>query len=285
MPNTRERDGASIYYEQHGEAGDPVLLVMGLGGDMQFWEYQVPAFAARHRAFILDNRGAGRSDKPPGPYSTVQMADDAVAVLDDAKIERAHVVGLSMGGMIAQQIAIRHPARVGALVLAATYARADAGVRQVSEAGAAEARLPSPLALLSGGALDLRSADMSALFRFMMGLVLSPEFIQKEKEWLRSLQERLLASGAGPEQLLAQVAAVLSHDAVAGLSQVSAPTLVMTGTADRLVPPHHAEVLAELIPGAKLVRIEGGTHGFNIEMRDRFNKAVLDFLAEHPLAS
>ncbi len=112
--------GASLYYQVHGSGGDPVLLIMGLGSDLHFWERQIPAFAARHRVIAFDNRGVGRSDKPPGPYSVAMLAADAARVLDAAAVERAHVVGLSMGGMIAQELAIAHAERVGALVLAGT---------------------------------------------------------------------------------------------------------------------------------------------------------------------
>ena len=107
-----------------------MLLVMGLGGPLEFWEFQTPVFARTHRVCVYDNRGVGRSDKPAGPYDVRTLADDAVAVMDACGFGRAHVVGLSMGGMIAQELAIRHSDRVGALVLAATYAKPDDNVRR-----------------------------------------------------------------------------------------------------------------------------------------------------------
>jgi pimeloyl-ACP methyl ester carboxylesterase len=117
----------------------------------------------------------------------------------------------------------------------------------------------------------------------MMTLILSPEFIQREKPWLRSLLERAQSYGFSVEAFLAQAAAVMNHDAADRLKEVKAPTLVLTGTADILVPPHHSDELARLIPGAELKKIEGGTHGFNVERKDEFNQAVLEFLSQHPL--
>ncbi len=275
-----QRDGVSLYYEVHG-AGEPLLCIMGLGGNVHFWEFQIPVFAERHRTIVFDNRGAGRSDKPAGPYTIPLLADDAVAVLDAAGVRRAHVIGISMGGMIAQDLVLRYPDRVGALVLAATFARPDDNTRQIAERGAGQTGV-SPLGMLQGGA-DLASVDVKKLFRFMMSLILTPEFIQREKEWLRALLERAQAYGFSVEAFLAQVAAVMNHDAAERLKSVKTPTMVLTGTNDLLVPPHHSDELAQLIPGATLLKMEGGTHGFNVERKDEFNQAVLDFLAQHPL--
>jgi pimeloyl-ACP methyl ester carboxylesterase len=269
---TIERNGVSLYYEIHG-SGDPLLCIMGLGGNIHFWEFQVGAFAERYRTIVFDNRGAGRSDKPGGPYTMQLLADDAVSVLDAAGVERAHVIGISMGGMIAQDLVLRYPDRVGALILAATFARPDEGTRKAAADGSSRV----------GGGLDLKSLDPKQLFRFMMTMILTPEFIQREKPWLRSLLERAQAYGFSVEAFLAQVAAVMNHDAAEGLREVRAPALILTGTNDLLVPPHHSDELARLIPGAELVRVEGGTHGFNVERRDEFNRIVLDFLARHPL--
>ena len=281
------RDGVKLCWYERGE-GEPLLLVMGLGADAQFWEFQIDAFAQKHRVIRFDNRGVGQSDKPPGPYTIADMAEDARAVLDGAGVRRAHVVGISMGGMIAQELVVRHPERVGALVLAATFAKADADAQAVAEEGAARSGLgASPLALLGGGVPDaalLAAVDLEQIFGFMMSLVLSPAFIERERAWLRGTFARFQSSGATIAHFLAQVGAVLQHDTTARLNQVRAPTLVLTGTDDKLVPPRHSHALQRLIPGARLVELEGGTHGFNIEMKDAFNKAVLDFLDEHPLA-
>src|SRR4029079_16620886 len=126
MPNARVGDH-DFYYEIHG-SGDapPAVLIMGLGSDLHMWERQLDGLGADRRVLIFDNRGVGRSAKPRGPYSTAEMADDTLAVIDAAGFEqRVHVVGISLGGTIAQQVAIRHPARVRSVTLMATFGRAD----------------------------------------------------------------------------------------------------------------------------------------------------------------
>lgn len=266
---TTIRDGVTLYYERHGEAGEPMLLVMGLGGTLDFWEFQTPVFARGHRVSVYDNRGVGRSDKPAGPYDVRTLADDAVAILDASGFDRAHVVGISMGGMIAQELAIRHPDRVGTLTLAATYAKPDDDVQGSIARSPFDASTPA-------------SIDPKQLFRFMMSLVLSPEFIEREKPWLRALRDRVLASWT-MEGFVAQLAAVMSHDSTADLHRIAAPTLIMKPAADKLVPPRASDVLAAAIAGAKLVTFDHGSHGFNVEQADKFNRAVLDFVGGHPL--
>ena len=173
-----------------------------------------------HRVCVYDNRGVGRSDKPAGPYDVRTLADDAVAVMDACGFGRAHVVGLSMGGMIAQELAIRHSDRVGALVLAATYAKPDDNVK----------------ATAATTGFDPKSIDPRQLFKLMMGMVLTPEFIARERDWLRATRDRVLAN-VSVEGFVAQLAATMAHDATSELARITAPTLVMKPTADQLIPP------------------------------------------------
>lgn len=273
-----------IYWEQHGAKGEPILCIMGLGGASHFWERQTPAFARKHRTIVFDNRGTGQSDKPAGPYSIAAMAEDARAVLDAAGCERAHVLGISMGGMIAQELALAHPERVGGLVLACTFARPGQDTERVASEAASATGAPSPLSFLREGAnLDLSGVSFKQMFKFMMSLVLSPEFITREKEWLRSLMQRTIDSGLTIDHFLAQFRAILKHDASPRLGDLRAPTLILTGDQDKLVPPHHSDELHRLIPGSTLYQVPGGTHGFNIEDPDEFNRRVLDWFAAHPL--
>ena len=259
-------DGIHLNYERHGQSGEPLLLIMGLGGTLDFWQFQTPVFARTHRVAVYDNRGIGGSDKPKGPYDIATLATDALAILDGVGFDRAHVVGISMGGMIAQELALRHPDRVGALVLACTYAKPDDDMKKQ----AAHGPLIPP---------DVAPKD---LFKFMMSLILTPEFIAREKEWLRGLKEKALDSFV-VDGFLAQLAAVQGHDASAELENIAAPTLIITGTDDKLINAKNSDVLAQLIPESKLVRLEGGSHGFNVEMADKFNDEVLRFLDHHPL--
>jgi pimeloyl-ACP methyl ester carboxylesterase len=282
MPHASQ-GGVSIHYVEHGR-GDPVLLLMGLGGDHLWWERQIPAFSARHRTVLIDNRGMGASDKPEGKYTTAMMAEDARAVLDRLDIARTHVVGLSMGGMIAQELALAHPERVASLTLAATYARRSSGIERSAEQAATQAGAPSPLSLMKDDAkVDLRGVDVKQMFKFLMSLVVSPDFIKREKDWLKANFARSEVAGTTLDHFQAQVHAVLKHDTVSRLPSLRVPTLVLTGDSDLLVPPHHSDELASLIPGARLHKVPGGTHGFNVEMVEAFNTTVLDFIAAHPL--
>jgi len=266
MPTTTTSDGVTLNYERHGDAGDPMLLVMGLGSPLDFWEFQTPVLARTHRVCVYDNRGVGKSDKPAGPYDVRTLARDAVVVMDACGFGRAHIVGLSMGGMIAQELAIRHSDRVGALVLAATYAKPDERVKQT----------------VSTGSIDPKSVEPKQMFKMMMSLVLSAEFMVREREWLRSSRDRMLPNFS-VEGFMAQMAAVLAHDATAELHQIEAPTLVLKPAADMLIPPRCSDVLAAAIPGAQLATFEHASHGFNVEQADKFNRAVLDFVSQHAL--
>ena len=266
MPELTTPDGVRLHYERHGDAGDPLLLVMGLGSPLEFWEFQTPVLARTHRVCVYDNRGVGKSDKPAGPYDVRTLARDAVAVMDACGFGRAHVVGLSMGGMIAQELAIRHSDRVGALVLAATYAKPDERVK----------------ANVSTGGFDPKSVEPKQMFKMMMSLVLSAEFIVRERDWLRSSRERMLPNFS-VEGFRAQMAAVMAHDATGELHRIEAPTLVMKPAADMLIPPRCSDVLAAAVPGAQLVTFDHASHGFNVEQADKFNRAVLDFVSQHSL--
>lgn len=264
-----------LYYEEQG-SGDPLLLIMGLAADSQAWMFQVPDFAARYRTIAFDNRGVGRSSKPPGPYTIHEMADEAAGLLDVLSIPRAHVVGVSMGGMIAQELALRHPERVRGLVLACTYPEPDAEV---------EARRTFSVSQFGGSVdatgemkIDLSAINPMMFLQEMLPTVFNQEFIDKELPKLMQVFSGALQWGFSMEAILGQVAAVMSHKATDRLHQIKSPTLVITGDADRLVPPGNSDVLAREIPGAKLVKIPGGSHGFNFETPELFNGEVLRFL-------
>src|SRR4051794_18504846 len=137
-------NGTKLYWEEHG-SGDPILLIMGLGASLEAWDRLAPILATRYRTILFDNRGVGRSDVPPGPYSLETMADDAAAVLDAAGVKSAHVIGISMGGMIAQELALRHPSRVRRLILGCTSCGGREAVRAEAEVAAAlKARAAMP---------------------------------------------------------------------------------------------------------------------------------------------
>ncbi len=275
MPTTQVRD-VELYYEEHG-SGDPLLCIMGFATDSTGWLLQVPEFATRHRTIVFDNRGVGRSSKPTGAYTIHEMADDAAGLLDRLRIERAHVLGLSMGGMIAQELVLRHPERVRGLVLAATFPEPDAATEE--QRTILFTQMGGTITEEGEMRIDFAAVNPFVFFQHLLPLVFNPSFIQTELPRLMELFSGALQYGFSIEAIMGQLQAVLAHKATDRLTDVKAPTLVLTGDADRLISPANSDVLARSIPGAKLVRIPGGSHGFNIEMPEAFNREVLSFLA------
>jgi len=269
-------DTVELYYEEHGR-GEPLLLIMGLAADSMAWMFQVPEFSKHYRTIVFDNRGVGRSSKPAGPYTISRMADDTAGLLDVLGIPRAHVVGVSMGGMIAQELVLRHPRLVRGLVLACTYPEPDAEIERQRQFSVQE--LGGQISAGGDIQIDLKAFDPMAFFQQLLPLAFNQEFIEKELPKIMPLFAGALQYGFSMEAILGQVAAVMSHKATDRLQHITAPTLVITGDADRLVPPANSEILATHIPGARLVKVPGGSHGFNFETPDVFNREVLDFLA------
>ncbi len=272
-------NGIELYYEEHG-SGDPLLLIMGLAADSTAWLFQVPDFAKHYRTIVFDNRGVGRSSKPPGPYTIHQMADDTAALLDVIGITRTHVVGVSMGGMIAQELVLRHPQRVRGLVLACTYPEPDAEIERQREFSVMQ--FGGRITTSGEMRIDVSALDPMAFFQHLLPSVFNADFIATQLPKLMELFGGALQYGFSLEAILGQVAAVMSHKATDRLHQITSPTLVITGDADRLVPSANSDLLAKHIPGARLVKVPGGSHGFNFETPAIFNREVLDFLATVP---
>jgi pimeloyl-ACP methyl ester carboxylesterase len=265
VPEVVVDDGVEIHYEAWGRRGaTPVLMIQGLGADSRGWALQRMAFGRRHRCFAPDNRGMGRSDRPPGPYSLEQMARDAVSVLDREGIERAHVMGASMGGVIAQIMAVYHPERVRSLTLACTACRHHEWRRE----------------LLAEWAEAVAEHGMAAMSRDGLQWLVGPRLRRRFGVWLNVLARIVLQQP--PEPFVAQVHAILdaSDDVRFALEAVSVPTLIITGSQDSLTPVGDAEELAELIPHARLEVITGAAHGLMVEAPNGFNDAVLAFLAD-----
>jgi len=258
--------GVNLYYETHGE-GSPLLLITGLGGSCRGWlALQVPAFATAHRTVIYDHRGVGESEDRGQPYSIGDLADDAAALLESLGIERAHVLGSFMGGMVAQELALRHPERVDRLVLVGTYARPDAKRRLLIETW-----------------LDLaqQKAPPERLLRERVLWTLTDETFEQ-----RDLIERMLAGYRDEgfplsfENLERQCHACLAHDTAERLPDLSHPTLVVCGEQDALTPPRLHRALVSSLSDAHLVTIPSAAHLVMVEAAERFNDAVLQFLSE-----
>jgi len=273
--STAKVGSLDVYYEEHG-SGAPLLLIMGLAADSTAWMFQVPDFAQHYRTIVFDNRGVGRTSKPAGPYTIHEMADDAAALLDVLDVPRAHVVGVSMGGMIAQELTLRHAERVRSLVLACTYPEPDAEIERNRRFSVEQ--LGGTVTAEGEVQIDFKAINPMDFLQHLLPAVFNQEFIQKELPKLIQVFSGALQYGFSMEAILGQVAAVMSHKATDRLHQIAVPTLVITGDADRLIPPANSDILAANIPGAKLVRIAGGSHGFNFETPEVFNRAVLEFL-------
>jgi 3-oxoadipate enol-lactonase len=275
MSTARVRD-IEMYYEEHG-SGDPLLLVMGLAADSTAWMFQLPEFSHRYRTIVFDNRGVGRTSKPSGPYTIHQMADDAAGLLDALDVARAHVVGVSMGGMIAQELALRHPTRVRGLVLACTFPEPDADSERQRQFSVRQ--LGGRITAKGETQIDVAALNPLMFFQHLLPRVFNQSFIDSELPRLLQIFGGALQYGFSMEAILGQVEAVMGHKATDRLHQIASPTLVLTGDADLLVSPANSDLLARHIPDAKLVKVPGGSHGFNFETPEIFNRHVLDFLA------
>lgn len=252
-----------IYYEIHGK-GEPLFLIMGLGSDMAGWMFQIMDFSQKYKVIVFDNRGVGRTDAPDIPYSTKMMADDTIGLMDTLQIEEAHILGLSMGGFIAQEIAIKHPRRIKSLILATT------GASLTSRAGHV---LGTWTRMLEEG------VGRETFTRESLSWLFTDKFFENSK--MVDTVVRLRLSYPYPQPVHAyvhQAKACMEHDTRGRLGSILAPTLVLVGDGDILFPVKVSKELVDGIGNARLVVLEGGGHGFCTETPEKFNKAVMDFL-------
>lgn len=267
MTYVRSSDGTRIHYRVTGRPGaPPILFIQGLGADKNGWNLQRLATAPWYQAIALDNRGAGRSDKPHGAYSLEQMADDAVSVLDHAGVETAHVVGASMGGAISQIVAVKYPERIRSLTLACTAGRNH----------------PWREELLTSWRDAALEQGIGAMGRLAARWVIGPRSFRRllpATSWLGPL-----ALGRPAHAFAAQVDAILAasdqhQDLIDQLPEIAVPTLILVGNQDILTPRGDSEDLAATIPTAELVVISGAAHGFMVEHATTFNRVLLEFLS------
>lgn len=253
-----------MYYVEAG-AGEPVLLIMGFGGDHTAWAFQMGALSARHRVIAFDNRGAGQTEAPDHAYATPMMAADTLGLMDALGIDRAHVIGVSMGGMIAQELALKSPSRVRSLHLGCTLARPDAYMLALNAAW-------RDMRIGLGRAATLRT----------LGLWLfAPSTYAERPDLVETLLQNALANPY-PQSLtgfLRQGEAIASHDARDRLRAIHCPTLVSVAEDDILVPPRFSREIASRIPGAELRVVPAAGHCYFLEQPEAFNKLSLDFIA------
>ena len=225
----------------------------------------LPELAEQFDVILFDNRGIGESDAPPGPYTVAEMAADAVQVLDEAGVARAHVVGTSLGGMIAQELALAYPERVDRLVLACT-----------TPGGQKAHPMPQVTVALMAEAATLEPAV--ALRRFVEN-ALAPATVAAHPEIVEQIMAHRLATAQQPAAWAAQASAGATFDAYDRLGALAAPTLVQHGDEDVVVDPRNADLLVELLPDARLERVPGG-HLFFWEAPEQFVSSVSGFLED-----
>lgn len=260
MPRVRV-NGIELYYEVHG-AGETLVCLNGLTADTSSWAQQLPAFTARHRVVLYDCRGQGRSDKPEAEYyPTEEHAEDLKVLLEVLGVERAHLVGFSQGGAVAQQVAIRFPERVNCLVLADTFSQAGLLLQATLRAWEAALRMGGP---------GLR-------FDVGLPLVFGERFLAENHEALAGFREMCLRLPAGVVMRLSEGSR--RHNVTADLPRIQAPTLVVVGAEDILTPVRYARTLHRGITGSELVILPDCGHASPIERPAEFNRAVLQFLA------
>jgi len=263
VPTVRAADGTAIYYEAWGR-GEPLLLISGLATDLRIWACQRLVFGRRFRCIAIDNRGSGRSDKPEGPYTLEQMAGDAIAVLDAEGIDRAHVVGHSMGSYVAQMLGVLHSDRLRSLTLAGTACRHQ----------------PWRLELLDRWRETARNHGVHAWARRAFPYLLGPRTAWTLGIFINLLWPIILQQPA--HAFDGQIDAVINAPDCENrrLSGVTVPTLVVCGSRDSLTTPADAAEVVSLIPDARLVTLKGAAHAVIFDEPAGFNAAVLDFLRD-----
>lgn len=250
----------NLYWDQEG-SGDPVLLIMGLGYPSDMWFRTRPVLNRLYSTVALDNRGVGKSDVPPGPYTVAEMADDAAAVVRAAGVGKVHAFGASLGGMIAQEFALRHPDLVKSLILGCT----TAGGPTATPAD------PGVLATLMARGSMTPEEGVRAMIPYIYDESTPRERIEEDMK----VRLRTFPSPVG---YFAQVQAAGAFDSYDRLAQLDVKTLVIHGENDLLIPPGNARLLAQRIPGAKLVMLPNASHIFMADQPELSQQALLDFL-------
>ncbi|MEX2514426.1 MAG: alpha/beta hydrolase [Cyclobacteriaceae bacterium] len=267
MP-TIKTNGINLYYEERGK-GEPLLLIMGITAPGSVWEKHVEEWQKSFRCILVDNRGVGLSDKPPGPYSSAQMADDCAGLLQHLQYSQVSVAGVSMGSIIAQQLAIRHPERVKSMVLMCPWARCDNTAKDIFEH-------------MVDCKARLRPEEFS---RYVQLLIFSKLSFDDPEIYKNMLEDRIQAAMDGnPQPLIGlegQAAACINHNVLDQLPLIQQKVLVVGGEDDRFTPSWMSREVANAIPNASLHLYERSGHAFHWENLEDFNKKVMDWLSKN----
>ncbi len=256
-------NGVELVYELRG-TGTPVVMIHGAQGDQTMFTDLAAGFASHFRVLTFDQRGSGLSDKPHMDYSIALLADDTAALMDQVGFSSAHVIGVSMGGTIAQELALRHPHKVRSLILGCTT---PGGPKAIRIGGSAFAAAYSTQAI---------SAEERG--RALAEAAFTKAYIARHPEIIPAMIEARRQRPLDPVALEQRMKAVLAHDAYDRLPQITCPTLVITGRDDALVSWQNSQILAERIPGARLILLEPAGHCFWLEQPQQSHEAMLRFL-------
>jgi len=260
-----QANGINIHYEIHG-TGEPVVLIGGLGADTFLWFRQTPELSKQFQVIVFDNRGAGESDKPEEPYTVKMFADDTAGLLKALGIARAHIIGASLGGLIAQEFALTYPQMVNRLVLAST---GFGGPHMVK---------PSFFDLIPMMLTMRRSGDPAEDIRRSFTLFTSQAWCAQHGDLVKQYVDWRVAHPQPPDAYKRQNAAVKTFDAEDRIGQIKAPVLIIHGEKDRVVPVKNAHLLKSKLPQAALVIIPEAGHAAPIQCAEQFNATVTQFL-------
>jgi pimeloyl-ACP methyl ester carboxylesterase len=269
MPTAKVGD-INMYYEDQGQ-GETLVLIPGIGGDSTYYFRQIPSFSQKYRVIAIDNRGAGRSDKPDIPYTMGMLAADVAGLLDVININSAHILGHSLGGMIAQYFALNYPEKVRTLVLGATICSASHLVKStltdVFTTG-----------ITTGQPRDLTPRQ---IFQETLPFGFTQEFINNNQDLIEQYFIESSKYPTPPYTFARQGQAAFGHETYDHLPKIKAPALVIAGDTDAIFSAENSRLIASRIPDAQLVILKNAAHSFQIEAAEETNKIVLSFLSKH----
>ncbi|MFW9973366.1 MAG: alpha/beta hydrolase, partial [Candidatus Odinarchaeota archaeon] len=266
LPSVKVND-INIYYEVHGE-GYPLVLIRGLSSSLKSWPpYSINQFSKSFKTILFDNRGAGRTDIPDGDYSAKIMADDTIGLMNALDINKAHILGFSMGGCIAQEIILNYPKRVAKLILTSSWCGPSHGIMPNPE----ENPFPKMTPLLQEGNYEQMAKILTdSLF---------PEYYKKNNpRIIEKIVENYINNAPSLKGFQGQSAYVDTFDTFDRLSEIKSSTLILHGTEDKILPVENAKILARKILTAELVLFENTGHGMNIQENRLWTQKVIDFL-------
>jgi 3-oxoadipate enol-lactonase len=270
MPKIKVND-ISMYYEIQGY-GEPLLLIMGLGGDTTRWFRILPLLVKNFSVITFDSRGAGKTDKPDFPYDMKMMSDDIDSLLDALNFKKAHIFGISLGGMIAQNLALLHPDRIISLILGCT-------------------NCGSPHSIMEGatGAGTLNLSNVENMLPeeravIMLPALFSREFIDSHPDVMKLQIENAKNNPISPVGYKNQMKAAGSHDTYDRLPEINLPVLVIAGDADVLIPAANSRLISSRIPNSELVILKKMGHGFYTEAPEETARIITDFMKRHSLS-